>query len=172
MMKWHNIYFEMYMKKFLIACYCICTLLSCSKKTVPSKPNYTLGNNNNKVENNATTVTDSTTIKTVPADSAAMTTANTVMVITDGYGKLITPEQSLPADGSIKYNNLQLSKGFTPQQRANLHARYQTIPPRVLYVPDQYSLSSLKGSYYIYKKKFWYWKKTDGLYYLDQKYYL
>jgi hypothetical protein len=170
MMKWHNIYFEMYMKKLLIACYCICILLSCSRKTAPSKPNYTLGDNN-KVENNPVIVTDSAALKPVPVDSA-MVTATTVMVIADGYGKLITPQQSLPNDGSIKYNNLQLSRGFTPQQRANLQARYQTIPPRVLYVPDQYSSNSLKGSYYIYKKKFWYWKKSDGLYYLDQKYYL
>ncbi|HEX5152225.1 MAG TPA: hypothetical protein VFW07_12310 [Parafilimonas sp.] len=159
------------MKQLIIACYCICILVACSRKTAPSKPNYTLGNNSNKIENNPAVVSDSATIKTVPADSAA-TATGTVMVIADGYGKLITPQQSLPNDGSIKYNNLQLSRGFTPQQRANLHARYQTIPPRVLYVPDQYSLSSLKGSYYIYKKKFWYWKKSDGLYYLDQKYYL
>ena len=171
MMKWHNIYFKMYMKKFLIACYCICILVSCSRKTAPSKPTYSLGNDSNKVENNTVITTDSTALKSVPPDSATAT-INAVMVIADGYGKLITPQQNLPNDGSIKYNNLQLSKGFTPQQRANLHARYQTIPPRVLYVPDQYSLSSLKGSYYIYKKKFWYWKKTDGLYYLDQKYYL
>jgi hypothetical protein len=33
---------------------------------------------------------------------------------------LITPQQNLPNDGSIKYNNLQLSRGFTPQQRAEL----------------------------------------------------
>ena len=171
MMKWHNIYFKMCMKQLLIACCCICTLFACSRKTAPSKPNYTLGNNGNKVENNPATVTDSTTIKTVPPDSA-MTMSNTVMVIADGYGKLITPQENLPNDGSIKYNNLQLSRGFTPQQRANLQARYQMVPPRVLYVPAQSSSSSLKGSYYIYKKKFWYWKKSDGLYYLDQKYYL
>jgi hypothetical protein len=93
------------------------------------------------------------------------------MVIADGYGNLVTPQQNLPANSGVKYNNLELSKSFTVQQRANLQARYKTIPPRALYVPDQAGLSSLKGNYYIYKKKFWYWRKSDGFYYLDPKYY-
>ena len=156
------------MKKFLPVCYCVCVLLSCSKKTVPSKTtNAEIDHSNN----NTSVTTDSVTANPAIADSATVA-FNTVMVIADGYGKLITPQQNLPSDGSIKYDNLQLSKSFTAQQRANLQARYHTVPPRVLYVPDQYNLSSLKGNYYIYKKKFWYWKKTDGLYYLDQKYYL
>ncbi len=155
------------MKKILIACFCILFCISCAKKTVPSKPNYSFGNNNS---NN--TVTDTATTNPANADSVKTISANTVMIISDGYGRLLTPQQNLPPDADIKYNSLQLSKGFTTQQRANLQARYHTVPPRVIYVPQQYSLSSLKGNYYIYKKKFWYWKKTDGLYYLDEKYYL
>lgn len=157
------------MKKFLFAAYCICFFIGCSKKTVPSKT----------IENKKDTVSvinknDSGKVfaDSVTADSAAVLSAVKVMVIADGYGKLITPQQNLPQDAGIKYNNLQLSKGFTTQQRANLQARYKTVPPRVLYVPAQYSQSSLKGSYYILKKKFWYWKKSDGLFYLDEKYYL
>jgi len=145
--------------------------LGCSKKTVPSKPNYTLNNNNNNNTSSNKTIDSSSTTSNV-TDTVANVSANTVMVITDGYGRLLTPQQNLPQDAGIKYNNLQLSKGFTTQERANLQARYHTIPPRVLYVPQQYGLSSLKGNYYIYKKKFWYWKKADGLYYLDEKYYL
>jgi hypothetical protein len=159
------------MKKLLVAACCISLFIGCSRKTVPSKPNYSLNNGNN----NKTVITDSSAVNNNSADSAKAASSfasYAVMVIADGYGKLITPQDSLPQDASIKYNNLQLSKGFTAQQLANLQARYHTVPPRVLYVPQQNSSSSLKGNYYVYKKKFWYWKKSDGFYYLDQKYYL
>ena len=157
------------MKKLLLATYCLCFFISCSKKSVPTKT----------MENKKDTVSvisgkDSGNVFTTsPAtDSAAVLSSARVLVIADGYGKLITPQQNIPQDAGISYNNLQLSKGFTTQQRANLQARYKTVPPRVLFVPAQYSLNSLKGSYYILKKKFWYWKKSDGLFYLDEKYYL
>jgi hypothetical protein len=157
------------MKKILFAAYCCCIFLSCSKKTVPSKSNVEI---NNIINDTAMIISDSATATVPVADSASAISANIVMVIADAYGRLITPQKNLPPDASVKYNNLQLSKGFTVQQRANLQARYNTIPPRVLYVPAQLSSSSLKGNYYILKKKFWYWKKSDGLYYLDSKYYL
>ncbi|HEY2727783.1 MAG TPA: hypothetical protein VGI61_11455 [Parafilimonas sp.] len=156
------------MKKFLIACCSFIFFISCSRKTVPSKPNYSLNNE----KNNTQATIDSSMANATVADSATATSANAIMIVADGYGRLLTSQQSLPQNAGVQYNSLQLSKGFTPQQRANLQARYHTVPPRVLYVPQQLSASSFKGSYYIYKKKFWYWKKSDGLYYLDQKYYL
>ena len=161
----------MQMKKIFIAACIVCICVSCSKKTVPSKTTTNEGNiyNHNPVNNN--TVIDTASAVVVPADSLSMA-VNNIMVIADGYGNLVTPQQNLPANSGVKYNNLELSKSFTVQQRANLQARYKTVPPRVLYVPAQASSSSLKGNYYVYKKKFWYWKKSDGLYYLDQKYYL
>ncbi|MFT4156216.1 hypothetical protein [Parafilimonas sp.] len=159
------------MKNFpvIICCMLLLVFISCSRKRIPQKP--------------ATTIFDTTSVNTgkkpVLIDSTAkadsgttVITAARVLVIADGYGRLITPQQNLPQDTGISYNNLQLSKGFTTQQRANMQARYKTIPPRVLYVPQQYARSSLKGSYYIYNNKFWYWKKSDGLFYLDEKYYL
>jgi hypothetical protein len=159
------------MKIFCIATCIICISLSCSKKTVPSKTTNesNTATNNNTVNNNTETDTSSAVI--VTADSLAMAAVNNTMVVADGYGNLITPQQSLPANSGVKYNSLELSKSFTVQQRANLQARYKTVPPRVLYVPEELASSSLKGSYYIYKKKFWYWKKPDGFYYLDPKYY-
>lgn len=157
------------MKKLLIAACCIMFALSCSRKTVPPKPNTVLRNIfNDTVSNNNNNSGNvfSDTVATITNSSAL------VMVIADGYGRLITPQQNLPQDAAVTYNSLQLSKGFTVQQRANLQARYNTVPPRVLFVPQQYVSASLKGTYYIYRKKFWYWKKSDGLFYLDQKYYL
>ena len=157
------------MKKILvIICYTL-FIAGCSRKTILPKPNVVLENNNN---NHVDTANKKPADISTDSSTAAATSPALVMIIADGYGRLITPQQNLPADSSVQYNSLQLSKDFTVQQRANLQARYNTVPPRVLYVPQQYALSSLKGVYYIYRKKFWYWKKQDGLFYLDQKYYL
>jgi len=93
------------------------------------------------------------------------------MIVIDGYGKILTPKAKLPPGSNVKADYSQIARSFTPQQIANLKARYKTVPPKVLYVPDQYTLKSLKGTYCIYKKKFWYWKKEDGLFYIDQMYY-
>lgn len=155
------------MKTLLFTCLCIVVLFGCSRRTIPAKPNTTLDNSSSNI-----IAADSATANIITADSLSIAAASSIMVVTDGYGKLITPQENIPANSGVSYDNLQLSKGFTTQQRANLQARYHTVPPRVLYVPDSLSLSSLKGNYYIYNKKFWYWKKADGLYYLDQKYYL
>lgn len=157
------------MKNFLITGCCILLFLSCSRKTVPPKANTVIENNNY-----ADTATANSKNENIITDSVATTTTSSalVMIVADGYGRLITPQQNLPPDATVKYNSLQLSKAFSVQERANLQARYKMVPPRVLYVPQVYTSSSLKGTYYIYRKKFWYWKKSDGLFYLDQKYYL
>ena len=155
------------MKKIFIGC-CLLMAISCSRKTIPAKPTNTLENNTytdtvSAAENNGTVISDT---------ASAATSSSLVMVVADGYGRLITPQEKLPENAAVKYNSLQLSKGFTVQQRANLQARYKTVPPRVLYVPQEHIQSSLKGAYYIYRNKFWYWRRSDGLFYLDQKYYL
>jgi hypothetical protein len=41
----------------------------------------------------------------------------------------------------------------------------------VLNVPESLAKTNAKGTYYVYKKKFWYWKKGDGYFYLDETYY-
>jgi hypothetical protein len=129
-------------------------ITACSRKTVPSKTNET-------VETNTDTVATSPVV-----------TSSVFMIVSDGFGRIITSQKNLPPDANVKFDYLQLSKGFTPQQQANLKARYKTIPPRVLYISPQYELSSARGAYYIYRKKFWYWKRKDGLFYLDPKYYM
>ncbi len=163
---------------FLLACACF-SLFACSRKTVPSKgTNGTIVNGNNS---SATTINNNTnnSITNEPANNVTDTTsavnnANAVsfMVITDGYGRIITQKDSLPTNANVQYNQFELSKGFSAQQLSNLKARYKTIPPRVLYVDPSQQINSVRGTYYILAKKFWYWKKKDGLFYLDEKYYL
>lgn len=103
--------------------------------------------------------------------TATITSTPTAMIVIDGYGKILTPRSKLPADESIKADYSKSARSFTPTQLANLKYRYNTVPPRVLYVPDIYTLKSLRGIYCVYKKKFWYWKNEDGLFYLDETYY-
>ncbi|MBS1745489.1 MAG: hypothetical protein JST21_04900 [Bacteroidetes bacterium] len=158
------------MKNFLIIFCGILLAISCSRKTIPPKTNAVIENNvtENKIgENNNKDNINTDTTKTTVSNSSTI-----VMVVADSYGRLITPKANLPQDASIIYNSLRLSRGLTVQQRANLEARYNMLPPRVLFIPEQLELNSLKGKYYIYMKKFWYWKNQDGLFYLDQKYYL
>lgn len=112
--------------------------------------------------------------KTIPANESAPTTPvaiHTAMIVVDGYGRILTPKSKLPADENINANYSKFAYPFSPNQIANLKFRYKTVPPKVLYIPKEYALQSLRGTYCIYKKKFWYWKKDDGLFYLDETYY-
>ena len=158
------------MKKIVIIATCLFTAIACSRKTIPPANTHVI-----------TTPAHADTNAKVPlamtADTATVTAganpnAAAVLVVSDANGKIIATEKNLPPDANVTFDYLQLSKGFTPQQKINLNTRYKTIPPRVLYVGKQYQLNSLRGTYYIFKKKFWYWKKSDGLFYLDEKYYL
>ena len=144
---------------------------ACSKHTVPQKaanghsvPYKASSSNTTAVGNNSTNKTDSSLVNTtVPAKPLP-----TAMIVIDGYGRILTPQQKLPKDAGIKPDYSKMARAFTPQQMANLKARFKTIPPKVLYVPEQYAIKSYKGTYCIYKKTFWYWKKEDGLFYLDE----
>ncbi len=167
------------MKKYFLLAFACFSLFACSRKTVPSKgTNGTIVNGN---KSSATTINNNTnnSITNEPANNvtdtpSAVNNANafSFMVITDGYGRIITQKDSLPTNANVQYNQFELSKGFSAQQLSNLKARYKTIPPRVLYVDPSQQINSVRGTYYILAKKFWYWKKKDGLFYLDEKYYL
>ena len=168
------------MKKYFLLILSSFTLFACSRKTVPQKGtngtivngnNTTVTTTNNANNNNATnTPENNVTIDTLSSVSNA--NAVSFLVITNGYGKIITQKDSLPADANVEFNTFQLSKGFSAQELSNLKARYKTIPPRVLYVNPENQQQSARGTFYVLGKKFWYWKKKDGLSYLDEKYYL
>lgn len=93
------------------------------------------------------------------------------MIVIDGMGNVITPKEKLPEDIAVKADYRALSRAFTPNQRTNLIYRYKIVPPRILFVPESYIKTSARGKYVVYRKKFWYWQKEDGLFYLDETYY-
>lgn len=120
----------------------LCT--ACHRSAVPPKTNNT------------------TEIKTAPVEETP-----TVMV--NGEGKVVTP--SVKTKSGTKVYPVTSARSFTPNQRKNLMYRFKTVPPKVLNVPESLAKTNTKGSYYVYKSKFWYWKRADGFYYLDENYY-
>ncbi|QEC73104.1 hypothetical protein FSB73_16875 [Arachidicoccus ginsenosidivorans] len=117
---------------------------------------------------------DSVNAAAANADSlaaAAHYLAEPVVVI-DSRGKLLIDSLNLPPTVSHNLDSLNQSiRAFTPDQAKNLAYRFKQIPPRVLFVPDNLAKKGRKGYYYKYNDKFWYWKKADGYFYLDENYY-
>ena len=107
--------------------------------------------------------------KATPVATPAPPPPPKAKVVVDGYGKIRTPLNQLPQGITASYASL--ARSFTPTELSNLKLRYNTVPPKVLYVPDVYVKTTAKGSYAVYKNKFWYWKKGDGLFHLDETYY-
>ncbi|HTN38189.1 MAG TPA: hypothetical protein VL053_14010 [Arachidicoccus sp.] len=136
------------------------------------------GFNNGQVGNK--TITDS---YGSAADSAAavakadsLTSAASILmepvVVIDSRGKLMIDTLNLPPTVSHNLDSLNQSiRSFTPNEAKNLAYRFKQIPPRVLFVPDNLAKKGRKGYYYKYNNKFWYWKKADGYFYLDENYY-
>jgi hypothetical protein len=130
-------------------------LSACSHKTTPNKSAAAAKNEASAAGANATT--------------AMAVTAP--IIIVDGNGKIMVTESNLPPGASKKIFNSTSARAFTPAQQKNLAYRYHFIPPKIIYVPDNLAKTSARGTYYIYKNKFWYWKKNDGYFYLDENYY-
>ena len=110
----------------------------------------------------------------IPEKAASATAAplfSSPMIVIDEAGNIITPRDKLPPELAGKIDYKKITRAFTPAQRQNLIGRFKMVPPKVLFIPDQLTSKSARGTYIIYKKKFWYWKKEDGLFYLDETYY-
>ncbi len=153
------------MKKILPTLFAAILVVSCAKKTVPTTSNNTTPN--------ITVSSDNSTATPVTMPPTATTRVATVnaMIVIDGNGRILTPKDKLPIEDNLNPDYGKIARAFTPSQRANLTLRYKTVPPKVIYAPEVFTSKSLKGTYIIYKKKFWYWKKEDGLFYLDETYY-
>ncbi len=145
---------------------------SCSKKTHPtvSTPNITPKiEDRPRIPDTMRAAEDS--IVTAPVTAPVVKNFSAPMVVIDAGGKIITSRENLPEDIGSKVKYSEIARAYTPIQKNNLIVRFKLVPPRVLYVPKELAQKSAKGSYIIYKKKFWYWKKEDGLFHLDETYY-
>lgn len=143
----------------------------CSRKSVPAKtkPGSPVTIRDKTAPPPATETTPPVSAESPPAVNTAV--MGMPLVVIDGAGNIITSKDKLPQDIAAKANYASMARSFTPDQKKNLVYRFKMIPPRVLYVPEAYVSKSARGKYIVYRKKFWYWQKADGLFYLDTTYY-
>lgn len=145
-------------------------ITACSHKTTPTNgnnvnaqiayPNHNNGNTNNTV---TPVITDSST--PVP------TTTEKILIVLDNGGRQTFTNKTVPPYVIAANKTLPGNQPLTPAQRNNLLSRQNTLLPLALYVPELKSSRSSRGQYYKLKNKYWYWKKSDGYYHLDEIYY-
>ncbi len=147
---------------------------SCSKKSRPSASARPTAKTVDTRAATRNTTVDPPAANNLPPDLPAASPAPMAMapmIVIDEQGAIITSRDKLPADMSGKVDYPRIARGYTQAQRQNLIYRFKMVPPRVLFVPDHLASKSAKGTYIIFKKKFWYWKKPDGLFHVDETYY-
>jgi hypothetical protein len=105
------------------------------------------------------------TLPTVPVPAARP------MIIVDARGNFAVSAKDLPADASHSILNNSNARAYTPAELKTLSYRFKQIPPRILYVPVSLQKTNSRGTYYVFLKKYWYWKKANGYFYLDENYY-
>ncbi len=142
-------------------------LTSCSKKAHPSVDRST---KSREVPIETPGKTETTVPPAAVTPAPSVTLSNPLIVI-DGTGQIISSRDKLPAEIAAKVDYNAIARSFTPAQKQNLIFRFKMLPPRVLLIPDRFVSKSARGYYCVYKKKFWYWRKDDGLFYLDETYY-
>jgi len=121
--------------------------VACNRKSAPSKPTHSA----------------------TESGSASKTAESAPTVVVNGDGKVVN--STVKTTSGSKVYPVTSATSFMSNQKKNLVLRFKTVPPKVLHVPEGLSQKNSKGSYYVYKKKFWYWKASDGYYYLDENYY-
>lgn len=160
------------MKKILPILLALALVASCAKKAVPTTTtNAPSTTNNSTITDNTTITSNDGTTTTLPPTATTRVANVNAMIVIDGNGRILTPKEKLPVEDNLNPDYTKIARAFTPAQKANLTLRYKTIPPKIIYAPEVFTSKSLKGTYIIYKKKFWYWKKEDGLFYIDETYY-
>lgn len=160
--------------RILCSILCISTLAfsACSRKTTPSASTGG-GNVNAQVvyaDNNKNNSNPVNPLITDP--SAPVPPGNEkVLIILDKGGRLTYTNKNVPSYVLAANKSLPANQPVSATHRSNMLARHKTLPPQALYVPDAIASKSSKGQYYKYQSKFWYWKKGNGFYYLDETYY-
>ncbi len=94
-----------------------------------------------------------------------------LIIIVDARGNFAVNENTLPTDASKDILDPSNARAYTPAQTKTLAYRFGKVPPRILYVPSSLAKKSAKGAYYVLDKKFWYWKKSNGYFYIDENYF-
>lgn len=165
---------------FLVLFFASLLVISCGRKSVPQKTNNVTVHTGPIVKPTESdkSITEPALIKKSKSEKEEVTEtkiekkeALLPMIVIDGMGNVITPKEKLPEEIAAKADYRVLSRAFTPNQRTNLIYRYKIVPPRILFVPESYIKTTARGKYVVYRKKFWYWQKEDGLFYLDETYY-
>ncbi|PZP49210.1 MAG: hypothetical protein DI598_08430 [Pseudopedobacter saltans] len=159
-------------------------LASCGKKTIPvasntNKPNVLpqsktdprVGPKHQKDSVEVYRPPVKTETDSTPPPVVSNNVYTKTFTVVDSHGRLLLDPEKTPADITPDWIALKGIRSFTPSQAQTMASRYNTVPPRVIYVPSGMEKTGRKGTYYIYSKKFWYWKKEDGLFYLDTNYY-
>ena len=134
--------------RYLLCCVVVMSLIisSCHRKSVPES---------------------STTEETKPV--APVYTRP--IIIVDARGNFAVTEATLPAEASKEILNPANARAYTPAQTKTLAYRFGKVPPRILYVPASLQKKSARGTYYVLDKKFWYWRKSNGYFYIDENYF-
>lgn len=147
-------------------------LVSCSRKlqTPASKTPVIQRSKDSKTEQPVTVIIPEGPKPAAPAPRE-ITAFSEPLTVIDASGNIITSRSKLPPEIGAKIDYRRIARSFTPGQKKNLIYRFQLLPPRVLYVPENLASTSVRGTYVIFKKKFWYWKQADGLFHLDKTYY-
>ena len=93
------------------------------------------------------------------------------VIIVDARGNFAVTDSTLPLNASKDILNPANARAYTPAQTKTLAYRFGKVPPKILYVPSSLAKKSAKGTYYVLDKKFWYWKKSNGYFYIDDNYF-
>jgi len=114
---------------------------------------------------------DSTEAEGGMVTPSAPTVAAKPIIIVDAHGNFAVTENDLPPDASKSIMSNSNARAYTPAELKTLSVRYKQIPPRILYVPTALQKTNSRGTYYVFAKKYWYWQKANGYFYLHENYY-
>lgn len=147
------------------------SFVSCSRKTTPTTSNGSRNVNaqmvygNDKNAGNPVTPLITDSAGTVPVSNER------ILVILDKGGRLNYSNKNVPQYVLAANKALPANQPISAVQRSNLLSRQKTLLPLALYVPEAKAARTSKGQYYKLQNKYWYWKKSNGFYYLDEMYY-
>ncbi len=134
---------------------------SCHRRTIASRDN---GGGVKPLLNESEANTGASSMPAAPV-------AIKPVIIVDARGNFAVTETTLPPDASKDILDPANARAYTPAQTKTLAYRFGKVPPHILYVPATLQKKSAKGTYYVLDKKFWYWKKSNGYFYIDENYF-